>query len=688
MDKRIDHKAIGKKWQSKWEKQTCPVPDERIKFSIVMPPVNVTGILHLGHMLNNLIQDLVVRYEKSKGKNVIWIPGLDHAGIATQSKVEQMLKGKGLTKHDLGREKFIEETFRWKEQYGGIIIDQLKQIGSSCNWDKLKFTMDADYSKHVTDVFVKLYNDGLIYKGNYMVNWCTTLQTAISDEECLIADEEVKMYHIAYQFENNNVDEQTHLVIATTRPETIFGDVAVAFNPDDERYKKYIGLKLIVPIAGKTVELIADSNIKTDAGTGLVKITPAHDKTDYEIGKTHNLDIISIIDKTGCICDTGTRYDGMFRDKARREILKELTELGALKNTVSKQSSVSRCYRSNSIIEPMITKQWFIKMKPLVKYADDMLKRGDVEFYPKRTENIFNTWSENIKDWCISRQLWWGHQIPIWYCSDGHETCNDTLPTSCRCGCTKLTQDPDCLDTWNSSWLWAFAVFSETEFEYYFPTDLLVTGVDILFFWVMKMMMISGYLFGKPPFKKVYFHGIIRDEINKKMSKSLGNVINPLDLIDKFGVDPVRFSLLMIMPKDGDLKISPKQIDIGKTFCTKLWNVARYLELNDVFSSELNESTILNLEHPNDTDIYNDLQKLKINVDDCYNKFDFQRLAQSLYTFVWDKFANGYLEFCKDKLSPSNKQLLMYIFKEIIKLLHPVIPHIASELEEKLLLTP
>lgn len=682
MESRIDHKKIQEKWQQLRKDDYKSVPDDRKPFVVLNPPPNVTGILHLGHLYNGSINDIFARRKRQEGYNVCFRGGLDHAGLATQIKIEQHLKKSGITKEMLGKEKFLEECTKWKDQYGGLIVNQLQKIGLSMDFDHLTFTLDPNYYANVIDTFVKLYKGGLIYKGNYMTNWCTALETAISDEECNKTEEEIGLYYINYKLDTP--DSEIYLTVATTRPETLFGDVAVAFNPEDERYKKYKGMKVIVPIINRSVPLVEDERIKMDFGTGLCKITPAHDKDDFLTGQKYNLPVVPILDKSGHIANTGTKYDGMYGTKARKEVLKELGELKLLIDTQKKTSTVYRCSRSGVVIEPMVTTQWFIRMRPLADMASELLETKQVEFVPERVKNVFDSWTANIRDWCISRQIMYSHQIPVWYCSNGHELCENTKPESCHCGCTNLVQDADCLDTWASSWIWQFGTFSKEEMNYYYPIDLIVSGQDILFFWIMRMMMSSAFLHNKPPFKKVLFHGIIRDEFNKKMSKSMGNGIDPLEVIDTVGLDPARFSLMMIAPKDGDLKISMRSFDVGKTFCTKLWNVARFLQSNGIFLMDKNIN-ITDLKEEltkEDENVLNELSALKENVNDCYNKMDLQRLSTSLYTFTWDTFANNYLEYSKDKLSEQRKIVLLNMFSDLIKLLYPLIPHVTEEIWE------
>lgn len=680
MDSRIDYKKLEEKWQARRCYKFKSVPDSRKSFTILNAPPNVTGQLHLGHVLDSTYNDILAIRKRQEGYNVCFVFALDHAGLATQTKVEQYLKQQGITRESLGKEKFLEECNRWKEKYGQTIVNQVKRLGLSCDWSRLTFTLDNHYYEKVIDTFVKLYKAGLIYKGNYMTNWCIALQTAISDEECTSSEEEIGLYYINYRLVS---DEEIFLTVATTRPETLFGDVAVAYNPNDERYKKYKGMNVILPILNKEIPLVEDERIKMEFGTGLCKITPAHDRDDFATGQKYNLPVLTIMDYHGHISDTGTKYDGMFKDKARREVLKELDDLKLLVDTKKKKSQVDRCSRTGVVIEPMITKQWFIKMEPLAKLASELLESGKVEFIPGRVNNVFNAWVSNIKDWCISRQIVYSHQIPVWYCTNGHENCENKKPNCCQiCNDTSLTQVTDTLDTWASSYIYQFATFSNEELDYYYPVDVMVTGQDILFFWIMRMMMTSAFLHNKQPFDKVLFHGIVRDESNKKMSKSAGNCIDPLDIIDKIGVDPIRFSLMMIAPKDGDLKVSMDTFKTGQTFCTKLWNMTRFLKMNGIFDLDKNsnyENNKLTLEDENFT---LKIKELKNEVTESYNKLDFQRLLRELSTFTWDTFANGYLEYAKKDMTNNKKYILLNAFTDLIKLLHPIIPHVTEEIWE------
>lgn len=687
LDKRINYKEIESKWQSKWQEENTykSIPDDRKKFSMVIPPPNVTGILHMGHALNNTFQDVLARLKRSQGYNVCWVPGTDHAGIATQVKVQKELEAKGIKISDLDKSEFLSEIYKWKEKSGSTIINQLKKLGCSCDWNRECFTMNEKFSSHVKEIFIKLYNDKLIYQSDYLINWDPILQTAIADDEVDSKSVKSKLYWIKYY--STNSTEYNYITVATSRPETIFGDVAIGFNPNDLRYSN-ITDEYSIPIIKKPVKLIPDEQVAMDFGSGLVKITPAHDKFDFEFGKKHNLKPIQIINKQGKLFNTGTKYDGLDILKARKLIIKELEELGHIEKIVEYDSIQKICYRSGALVEPQITTQWFVDMKPLAEMASNLVDSGEIKLYPENQINIFKEWIQEIRPWCISRQLIWGHQIPIFNCDKCfNQIASKNSNEICfNCG-NIMTQDPDVLDTWFSSWLWPFGVFDESELDYYFPTDILITGSDILFFWVIRMIMASKYYKNQKPFSKVYLHGIIRDETNKKMSKSLGNTIDPLYLIDKYGCDPVRFSLLMTTPYNSDVPISEKTFDIGKTFCTKFWNVVRYtqiilVELNSYkFSKyEINNYKI-NCEK--DEFIIKKMSDVKLEIESKLDLFEFAKAAKCLYSWIWNDLANDYLEYIKDK-KESRKELLLYLVFNSIELAHPFIPHITSEMKEVL----
>lgn len=682
MDSRINHSDIENKWQTKWNdaKVFHSTPDTRPKISITMAPPNITGALTIAHALNGTFNDIIIRTKKLQGFNTVLVPGTDHAGIATQNRVDKYLREQGVDKNKLSKEEFLSKIHEWSDKYGKTIVNQQKKMGFACDWQRERFTMDAEYSKFVRKIFVKMFNDKLICKDLYIVNWCPVLKTAISDDEVNTSDVIGKMYYIKYAIKDQ---PDKFLIIATSRPETIFGDAAVAYNPDDERFNKMEGVQLLVPIINKEIKLIADHHAKKDIGSGLVKITPAHDKNDYDVGNRHDLPRPVIIDVSGKICNTGTKYDGIDRDIARKIIIKELTSLGLIEKIEDYKTTVKKCYRSDAVIEPMLTKQWFVKMKPLALIAKDMVIKKELEIIPNRHEKVFHNWVDNIRDWCISRQLIWGHQIPVWYCDDcDNMTCTEIDPDCCgKCESKNIVRDPDVLDTWFSSSLWAFAVFNDEERNYYFPTSILVTGEDILFFWIIRMMMMSGYIYGKIPFQKVYLHGIVRthDENKKvvKMSKSLGNAVDPLDVAKKYGIDAMRFTLAMTMPKDSDMLLTIKSFDIGKTFCTKYWNVVRFCtsKLRAVCTEKIDEKKLDTV----DIEMLNSLKLLTKNVFNNIDNFIFCDAAKELYSFVWNTVANEYLENAKLNMTDEKQKVLFNILCTVTKLLHPFIPHITEE---------
>ena len=688
MDTRPDHKHISEKWQKINEKSYKSTQNDKTPFTILMPPPNVTAQLHCGHALNNIFQDILARYKRIKGFNVCYVPGTDHAGIATQTKVEQMLKEKNITKESLGKEKFLEEVWAWKKHYGNTIINQLKKLGCSCDWSREKFTLDPDFCEHVTNTFIKMYNDNIIYQSEYIVNWSPVLKTAISDEEVFMKEEKVGFFTIKYNF----IDSTDHVTISTTRPETIYGDVALAINPSDIKNNIHIGKHVLIPIVNRVIPIIGDHRVIIDFGTGIVKITPFNDKLDFLIGRTHGLKGIRILDESACMVNTNDDYNGLSVLAARKKIITELSQKGFLIGSVKKDSMIPHCYRTDAIVEPIVTKQFFVKMDSLIKLAKAMIDEHKIEIIPEKSLSTFNYWVDNIHDWCISRQLWWGHRIPIYYCKNQHLTCSKSLPDKCSiCGDNNLTQDNDVLDTWFSSMLWPFGVFPESEVDYYFPTDTLITGSDIFFFWVIKMMFASGYIKNNIPFKRVYLHGLVRDEFHRKMSKSLGNGIDPLDIINQVGLDPVRFTFAYSTPKEGDIAISLKTFDVGKTFCTKYWNICRLCKSWSIM--DLEHNTDINKQNLDDNDkiILDNLNKVIMLADEYFDQLEFRKASHVIYEFVWDTFANDYLEYCKkdiqyidgnitNNIPPNRKNILRHILITITTLLHPIIPHITEEI--------
>lgn len=681
MDTRYNFSQFDKETYQFWSENKLfdsSIDKSKTPYTIVMPPPNVTGILHMGHALNNTFQDILTRYRKMDGYNTLWVPGTDHAGIATQHVVDKKLLKEGTSKFVLGKTKFIEEVWKWKNEKGGNIINQLKLLGSSCDWSRERFTMDTRFSELVKKTFHDLYHKKLIYKGDYIVNWCYKCGTALSDDEVLSDDIDGKLYYINYQIK----DSSETITIATSRPETLFGDVAVAYHPNDERYKKYKNKTCLIPLINKEIPIIEDDFVKQDFGTGMVKITPAHDINDFEVAKRHGLTPIVIINEKGKMCGTGTEYDGFDRIRCRDALSKLAFKIESYK------ACRSQCYRCECDVEKRLSEQWFVDMKKLSHKAIESIEKDDIKFYPSLYKNTCLTWLYNIRDWCISRQIWWGHQIPAWYCQDCHHIMVVLdVPSFCdKCNGVTLKQDEDVLDTWFSSWIWPVGVFNEEEFKYYFPTNVITTGADILFFWVARMIMFSLEFTDKVPFKHVYLHGIIRDERGKKMSKTLGNVIDPVDIIKENGADALRFSLLYNTPTLGDTKIGKNSFKIGKTFITKLWNCGRYImsrkseEKRPLASGESSEMNLDNIK--NDINRlyiskYNNLVKqVRKHLDD----YLFSDCVKLIYSFFWDEFCNSYLESIKKDLSTETDFVMRYLFKEMCKIMHPFIPFVTEKL--------
>ena len=674
MDTRPNFLEIETKWQQHWISSNIysSHKNSKPKFSMVLPPPNVTGVLHIGHALNTTFQDVLARSKRLQGFNVCWVPGTDHAGIATQMKVESKLREIGKNKKDMLREEFINEIWNWKEEHGKKITQQLKRLGCSLDWTREQFTLDEKFSDHVKSTFFSLYSNNIIYQSEYIINWDPVLQTAISDEEVNTTEVTGKLYWIKYYSESNSND---YILIATSRPETLFGDVAIGYYPDDTRYSKLTS-KYLVPIINKPINLIADNNVDKDFGSGLVKITPSHDKFDFDFGMKHNLPQISIINKEGKIYNTNTKYDGLKTNQARTQIVNDLTESENIEKIQEYKSVKKTCYRSGAVIEPLITTQWFVDLPKLGHFAKEQVDSGYVELYPKNQLNTFNHWINTLKPWCISRQLVWGHRIPVWNCTNcKNQMCCIDVPKVCnKCNMFSLIQDPDVLDTWFSSWLWSYGVFSEKELDYYYPLDTLITGSDILFFWVIKMMMASGFNLNKIPFHKVYLHGIVRDNYGKKMSKALGNVINPLSLIDKVGVDAFRMSLCMSASYSQDIMLDEKLLKIGKTFCTKLWNVVRFFIIGNLNHTNISDD-ISKIDNFTSDEMYiiENLKLSKITLITHLDNFEFCKGARLVYKFIWDDFANNYLEHSKLNENENTKIILKYLITESLILAHPFI---------------
>ena len=683
-----------------WEKKGYFKPsDDRTKkpYTIVIPPPNITGRLHMGHALDETLQDILIRYKRMSGYNALWIPGSDHASIATEAKIVAALKKEGISKEDLGREGFLEKAWEWKKEYGGFITEQIRKLGSSCDWDRERFTMDEGLTRAVQTVFVNLYNKGLIYKGERMINWCPYCNTSISDAEVEYEQEATHLWYIKYPIKG---EEGRFVTVATTRPETMLGDTGVAVNPNDERYKDLIGKTVILPIMNKEIPVIADEFVETEFGTGCVKLTPAHDVNDYEAGIKHNLDIVQVFDENGIMNDLVPEYEGLNMYDARKKIVEKLQEIGALEKIEDYTHAVGKCYRCHNTIEPMISKQWFVKMEPLAKPAIEAVKNKETEFVPQRFEKTYFHWLENIKDWCISRQLWWGHRIPAYYCDDcGEIIVSMDKPEKCtKCGSTHLTQDPDTLDTWFSSALWPFSTLGwpdDTEdMKYFYPTATLVTGYDIIFFWVVRMMFSAIEHTGQVPFKHVLIHGIVRDAQGRKMSKSLGNGIDPIEIIEKYGTDALRLSLVMGITPGNDIRYMPEKLEASSNFANKLWNAAKFVLMN-IEPENMDDTNIdLSKLEYEDKWILSKLNALIREATSNLDNFDMGVYAQKLYDFTWNEFCDWYIEIVKTRLYNKEEagkesrivaqKVLNKVLCDILKLLHPVMPFITEKIYKEL----
>ena len=657
---------------------------EKEPFTIMMPPPNITGQLHMGHALNQTIQDIITRFKRMDGYEALWLPGTDHASIATEVKIVEQMKKEGLTKNDLGREGFLKRAWEWKETYGGRIVTQLKRLGSSCDWSKEAFTMDSNCSNAVVDAFVKYYKKGLIYRGDRIINWCPSCKTALSDAEVEYSEQDSYLWHYRYPY----ADGSGYVVIATTRPETMLGDTAVAVNPKDERYKGVIGKMLKLPLTDREIPIIADDYVELDFGTGAVKITPAHDPNDFEVGLRHNLDVIRVMDDAGVMNENAGKFKGLDRFEARGKIVEELKQLGLVEKIEPYKHNVGECYRCRATVEPIVSKQWFVKMKPLAEPAIKAVKSKKIEFIPKRFEKIYFNWMENIKDWCISRQLWWGHRIPAYYCDDcGEMVVSKTAVDVCpKCG-GKMRQDEDVLDTWFSSALWPFSTLGYPKktknLEYFYPTNLLVTAYDIIFFWVARMIFSGIQFMDEVPFSEVLIHGIVRDSQGRKMSKTLGNGIDPLLLIDKYGADALRFSLASGIAHGSDTRYSDDKIEAARNFMNKLWNASRFVIMN--LNGEAAE--IPKKLNVSDKWILTRLNEVIRDVTINLNKYEIGIAASKLYDFVWSEFCDWYIESQKTylysedmKLKSHSASVLRYVLEQILKLMHPFVPFITEEI--------
>ncbi len=727
---RFNSKEIEGKWYRFWEAQgyfRAQVAPPKKPFCIVIPPPNITGILHMGHALNNTIQDILIRYHRMEGEEALWMPGTDHAGIATQNVVERELARQGLKRQDLGREGFISRVWQWKQEYGSTIINQLKRLGCSCDWSRTRFTMDDEYSRAVKEVFIALWSrkpTGAIYQDDKVINWCPRCQTALSDEEAPHQELEGHLYYIKYPLKeaiakkNKSMDYRLttndYIVVATTRPETMLGDTAVAVNPKDKRYKKFIGKTLILPLINREIKIIADSMVDKKFGTGSVKVTPAHDPNDYLLGKKHHLDFVNIMHPDGRLNEKAGNYKGMDRFQARQTILQDLKDKGLLEKIQPHKLSAGHCYRCNTVIEPILSRQWFVRMRSLAKPAIEAVKKGKIKFYPKRWTKVYLNWMENIQDWCISRQIWWGHRLPIYYCKKCKQSTvnkkgiivSRVKPEKCpECGSVDICQDEDVLDTWFSSWLWPFATFGwpnqlsdknnlktknrkqKTDLDYFYPTSVLVTAPEIIFFWVARMI-IAGLEFMKDiPFKDVYIHGTVRDIKGKKMSKSLGNAIDPLEIISEYGIDALRFSLASCASQ-GDLFLSREKFETGRNFANKIWNASRFVLMN-LDPNKANVHLCESFEKENlklvDCWILSRFYSILKGVNRQLNAYRLNEAANILYAFFWHEFCDWYLEIAKNNLKETSTQLIMYqILEKSLRILHPFMPFITEEVWQRL----
>ncbi|NCB73989.1 MAG: valine--tRNA ligase [Clostridia bacterium] len=663
-------------------------PDKK-PFTIVMPPPNVTGQLHMGHAMDATMQDILIRYKRMKGFAALWVPGTDHAGIATQIKVEEALRQEGLSRYDLGREKFLERVWDWKNKYGDRIVDQQKQLGASCDWERSRFTMDEGCSKAVREVFVSLYEKELIYKGSRIINWCPHCTTALSDAEVEYKDKPGFLWHLRYPL----TDGSGFVIVATTRPETMLGDTGVAVNPNDERYKSLVGKTCMLPLMNREIPIVADDYCDMEFGTGCVKMTPAHDPNDFEVGLRHNLEVIRVLDDNGKINELGGKYQGLDRYEARKVIVSDLEALGLVEKIEEHQHNVGTCYRCATDVEPIISAQWFVKMQPLAKEAIRVVEDGETKFVPDRFSKIYTNWMENVRDWCISRQLWWGHQIPAWYCADcGHITVSREDPTSCeKCGSTNITRDEDVLDTWFSSALWPFSTLGWPEktpdLDYFYPTDVLVTAYDIIFFWVARMIFSGCEHTKKAPFHTVFIHGLIRDDKGRKMSKSLGNGIDPLEMIDKYGCDALRFNLVTGNSPGNDMRFYAERCESMRNFANKIWNASRFVMMNlTIDKCELPKKL-----ETEDKWILSKLNRVISEVTDNMDSFELGVAAQKVSDFIWDSYCDWYIELTKPRLNGDDEEskinaqkVLLYVLTEMMKLLHPFMPFISEEIWQAL----
>ncbi len=694
LSKGYEFSSVEEKWLSRYLEENvfeATMEEGKDSFSIVIPPPNVTGVLHVGHALNNTLQDILVRYHRMDGDNTVWIPGTDHAGIATQNVVERQLATEGKGRHDLGRDAFIEKVWDWRKDKGGTIVNQLKKLGSSCDWGRERFTMDEGLSKAVREVFVRLYKEDLIYKGDYIVNWCPRCHTALADDEVEHEDTKGKLYHLRYPF----ADGSGHVVVATTRPETMLGDTAVAVHPDDERYAHLADIGIELPLAGRTIPVVFDHHVQKDFGTGALKVTPSHDRDDYEIGRRHDLELCKVMDDKGVMNDKAGKYEGLDRFECRKQIVADLKEQGYLVEIEDYDHAVGKCYRCKTVIEPTTSLQWFVSVKPLADKAVGAVRDGQINIYPKTWYNTFYSWMDNIRDWCISRQIWWGHRIPAWTCEDCGELIVENVdPTSCpKCNSEKLIQETDVLDTWFSSALWPFSTMgwpeNTKELQTFYPTSILITSFDILFFWVARMMMMGLHLMDEVPFKDVYLHALVRDKHGKKMSKSTGNVIDPLEVMAQYGTDSMRFTLTAFAAQGREIKLDEDRIEGYRHFINKLWNAARFALMH---VSECDESVKKVVEQPEKLSLAHRwiLSRTATLVGDVRKGLDeylFNEVASSNYQFIWREFCDWYLEWIKadlfsdDELARDQARgCLLVVLETVLKTMHPVTPYVTEEI--------
>ena len=667
------------------------VDPKKKPYTIVIPPPNITGQLHMGHAWDETLQDILIRWKRMQGYSALWLPGTDHASIATEAKIVEAMREEGLSKEDLGREAFLERAWAWKDKFGGRILEQLKLLGSSCDWDRLRFTMDEGCSKAVRHVFVKLYEEGLIYRGERIINWCPHCKTAISDAEVIFEEQQGSFWHLRYPL----ADGSGYIQLATTRPETMLGDTAVAVHPEDERYKHLVGKNVILPLVNKEIPIVADEYVEMDFGTGVVKITPAHDPNDFEVGRRHNLPVINVMNEDGSINENGGKYAGLSGMEARKQIVKDLEEGGYLIKVEPIKHNVGTCQRCHTVVEPRVSTQWFVKMEPLAKPAIDVVKDGTIRFIPERLEKTYYNWMENIKDWCISRQLWWGHRIPAWYCEDCGETIvSETDVDTCpKCGGKHIHQDEDTLDTWFSSALWPFSTLGwpdETEeLKYFYPTNTLVTGYDIIFFWVARMIFSGLKHMDKAPFNTVLFHGLLRDSQGRKMSKSLGNGIDPVDVINQYGADALRFTLVTGNSPGNDARYSDEKVAASRNFANKIWNAARFIHMNiDGHNVPCALPETLSLEDQWIVSRFNTVTK---EVTENLDKFELGMAVSKLYDFIWDDFCDWYIELAKRPLTggdeaaaQNTRQVLVWVLTNTLALLHPFMPFVTEEIWQSL----